>query len=90
MSTIKIDCSVLDEVILELYTYHRVDRGLSSLDRVVGHILTALVENNYVDETWGLLMYSKDGNYLPDGMETDRQILRQLDDYVTKMVSSLE
>jgi len=90
MNTIKIDCSVLDEVILELYTYHRVDRGLSGLDRVVGRILTDLVENNYVDETWGSLMYGKDGDYLPDGMETDRQILRQLDDYVTKTVSSLD
>ena len=80
MSNIKVDCSVLKDTILEIATHYRND------DRIVEHITTSLVENGIVDETWGHLMYSEDVNYLPGGMDIDKQILDQLEEYVTSLV----
>lgn len=80
MSTVKIDCSVLKDTILEIATHY------CNNNRIVEHITTSLVENGVVDETWGHLMYSEDGNYLPGGMDIDKQILDQLEEYVTSLV----
>lgn len=83
MKTVNVDCSVLDDVIKELYQYHRGDA------RAVERICTALVENEHVDQTWGHLMYSKDGNYIEGGMEVDAAILDQLEQYVTATIKTL-
>jgi hypothetical protein len=80
---VKIDCSVLNDVITECYQHCRGD------DRAVEHITTSLVENGVVDDTWGYLMYGEDGDWLPDGMEVDQQIQDQLEQYITTTIKTL-
>ena len=83
MNTVDIDCSILNDVITDSYQSHRNDK------EIVSHIMTDMVENGYVDETWGTLMYDDDGNYTEDGVEIDAAILNKLEQYITELVKTL-
>jgi len=83
MSTFDIDYSVLDDVIVEIYSHHKGDH------RATERICTSLVENSYVDDTWGHLIYQEDGNYTENGMDIDMQILEGLEQYVAALIKTL-
>jgi len=77
---VKIDCSVLKDTILETAKGYRKD------ERIVERITTSLVENGFVDETWGHLMYDEEGDWLPNGMQADTAIQNQLEEYIASLV----
>ena len=83
MNIPNIDCSVLNDVIAESFQEHPND------DRIVEHILTDMVENGYVDRTWGNLVYTEDGGYRENGMEIDDVILNKLEHHITEHIKNL-
>lgn len=81
----KIDCSVLDDAIESIYKAHKNE----FVGRIVGNILTDLVECSYVDDTFGHLIYDQEsGDYKqPGGIEADEMIQEQLAEYIAEYIN---
>ena len=80
----KIDCSVLDCAIGSIYQAHKNE----FVERIVGKILTDLVECSYVDDKFGHLIYDESGSYKqPGGIETDEMIQDQLSEYIAEYIN---